>query len=171
MGIVAHPGNITSLAVSSDGKYLFSAGGSDLSVNMWKIEPAFESPAAPEGASGSTDALLLSADGDMPPHRMPSSPEMAPFFSLLEGGEGGDLHNDIIDYFYYCQLRHLGEDTMDPRDLKGNPIETTVFRMIVQHSHGPHWRLISMQTLIRLSFFTLCVMIIFYLCFIYGYLR
>ena len=35
------------------------------------------------------------------------------------GRLGGDLHNDIIDYFYYCQLRHLGEDTMDPRDLNG----------------------------------------------------
>ena len=30
---------------------------------------------------------------------------MLPFLSLLEGGEGGDLHNEVIDYFYYAQLR------------------------------------------------------------------
>ena len=41
MGIVAHPGAISSLAISSDGKFLFSAGGPDLSVNMWKVEPSF----------------------------------------------------------------------------------------------------------------------------------
>ena len=41
MGIVAHPGVISSLAISADGKFLFSAGGPDLSVNMWKVEPTF----------------------------------------------------------------------------------------------------------------------------------
>ena len=51
--------------------------------------------------------------------KLASSYEMQPFFSLLEGGDGGDLHHDIVDYFYYCQLRHIGEDTMDPRDLNG----------------------------------------------------
>lgn len=92
-GIVAHPAEITSIAVSYDGKYLFSAGGSDLSANMWKIDLA-PSPSNPEG-------------------------ELTPYYTLLEGGEGGDLHRDIVDYFYYCQLRHLGEDSMEQRNLSG----------------------------------------------------
>lgn len=37
MGLIAHPGEITSLNVSGDGSYLATAGGSDLTVNMWKI--------------------------------------------------------------------------------------------------------------------------------------
>ena len=45
--------------------------------------------------------------------------EMAAFYSMLEGGEQGELKNDILDYFYYCQLRSQGEDTMDVRDTQG----------------------------------------------------
>ena len=85
MGLVAHPSTISSLAVSCDGRYLFSAGGPDLCVNMWAVDTS----QLPSGASADpVDSYLC----------------------LLEGGEGGELHNDIVDYFYYCQLRHLGED-------------------------------------------------------------
>jgi hypothetical protein len=44
---------------------------------------------------------------------------MAPFLALLEDGAGGELHENLIDYFYYSQLRHGGEDTMDVRKLTG----------------------------------------------------
>lgn len=37
MGLIAHPGEISSLSVSGDGKYLVTAGGTDLTVNVWKI--------------------------------------------------------------------------------------------------------------------------------------
>ncbi len=37
IGIVAHPGRISSLAVSFDGRFVFSAGGADLSVNVWVV--------------------------------------------------------------------------------------------------------------------------------------
>lgn len=102
MGIVAHPGDITGIDVSYDGKYLFSAGGADLSVNMWKINP------------NHTGDLYSDSEYD-PPYD-----SMKPFYSLLEGGEGGELHRDIEDYFYYCQLRHLGEDSMESRTLTGS---------------------------------------------------
>jgi WD40 repeat protein len=95
MGLVAHPGRISSLSVSHDGKYLFSAGGTDLSVNMWAVNTA----AIPAGPGGEHDAR--------------------DFYCLMEGGEGGDLHNDIIDYFYYGQLRAQGEDSMDSRNISG----------------------------------------------------
>ena len=37
VGIVAHPDVISSIAVSNDGRFIFSCGGNDL-VNMWEID-------------------------------------------------------------------------------------------------------------------------------------
>lgn len=96
MGLVAHSGQITCISVTFDGKFLLSAGGADLSVNMWAI-----------------DTTALSAGRDQP------EDEMNSFLGLLEDGPGGALHNDIIDYFYYCQLRTQGEYSMENRAVVG----------------------------------------------------
>ena len=104
MGIVAHPGEVTCVDVSCDGRYLFSAGGFDLSVNMWRID-------VPAGQGHNSHAVMPGTGGE------PSS--LTPYFTLLEGGEGGELHKDLVDYFYYCQLRHSGEDSMEARNLTG----------------------------------------------------
>jgi hypothetical protein len=98
MGVIAHPLAITSIAASFDGKYIFSTGGSDLSANMWRIDTS---------QSMANNDKSLSGANNLSPS----------FLSLLEGGNGGDLHKDIINYFYYCQLRSLGEDSMWPRKL------------------------------------------------------
>lgn len=37
MALMAHPGGVSDMAVSHDGKYLFSAGGGDTTVHMWHI--------------------------------------------------------------------------------------------------------------------------------------
>lgn len=37
MGLIAHPGGISSFSVSGDGSYLTTAGGKDMTVNLWKI--------------------------------------------------------------------------------------------------------------------------------------
>lgn len=37
MGLIAHPGEISSMCVSGDGSYLVTAGGQDLTVNLWTI--------------------------------------------------------------------------------------------------------------------------------------
>ena len=95
MGLVAHPGSISSLVASSDSQFVFTAGGSDLSVNMWQVD--------------------LTPFQNNPTHEE----EMAAFNSMLEGGADGDLKNDIVDYFYYCQLRTQGEAAMDVRDTSG----------------------------------------------------
>lgn len=97
--MVAHPGEISALAVSCDGKFAFTSGGDDLTVNMWTIVDYQEQDQHEE----STNGLL----------------EMTPFLNLLEGGPGGELHQSLIDYFYYCQLRHGGEDIIDERRLSG----------------------------------------------------
>lgn len=38
MGLIAHPNNVEDLCATNDGKYLFTCGGDDLSVNMWSID-------------------------------------------------------------------------------------------------------------------------------------
>jgi len=38
MGLIAHPGAIADYCASSDGRYLFTCGGPDLSVKMWAID-------------------------------------------------------------------------------------------------------------------------------------
>ncbi len=95
MGLVAHPGRISSTCISFDGKYAFSAGGKDLTTAMWAI-----------------DTLALQK-----PEK--SEEDITPFLELLQGGVNGDLHNDIIDYFYMCQLRTQGENSMDVRAVTG----------------------------------------------------
>lgn len=134
MGIVAHPNEVTSLAVSFDGRYLFSAGGYDLSVNMWKIDVE-EHKRSRESAVAATQAT--SSDEDSVPtaaqRNASETAALRPYFSLLEGGEGGELHQDIVDYFYYCQLRALGEDSMETRQLTGEiPLEEmpSLFRSV-----------------------------------------
>ena len=37
MALVAHPSGVSNMAPSFDGKYLFTAGGSDTTVHMWHI--------------------------------------------------------------------------------------------------------------------------------------
>lgn len=122
MGIVAHPGDITSVDVSFDGQYLFTAGGFDLSVNMWRID--VEQHRLDRMAQKRADASPAAEGSDPGAARAANAVEveataLKPYFALLEGGEGGELHRDIVDYFYYCQLRHLGEDSMEPRNLTG----------------------------------------------------
>ena len=89
------------MCLSHDGAFLFTCGGTDLTASMWSISP--ETFAGPDETP---DEALM------------------PFLELLDGGPGGELHNDIIDYFYLCQLRTQGENTMSSRAITGRiPLE------------------------------------------------
>lgn len=104
MGLVAHPGAVSSIACSFDSCFLFTSGGLDLSINMWLIDvSSFE---APHSVTAVRPSEIKRA-------------EMAPFYGLLEGGVDGELYNDIVDYFYICQVRSQGEATMDDRLITG----------------------------------------------------
>jgi Ca2+-binding EF-hand superfamily protein len=96
MGLIAHPGPIAAISVSYDGKYAFTCGGADLTVNQWLIEPQTVSSAA-----------YLGGDG------------VEPFVRLVGGGESGAFFADMKDYFYYSQIRSQGEDTTKARVLDG----------------------------------------------------
>eukprot|EP00607_Mallomonas_marina_P010200 CAMPEP_0182421352 /NCGR_PEP_ID=MMETSP1167-20130531/6703_1 /TAXON_ID=2988 /ORGANISM="Mallomonas Sp, Strain CCMP3275" /LENGTH=874 /DNA_ID=CAMNT_0024598397 /DNA_START=395 /DNA_END=3022 /DNA_ORIENTATION=- len=108
MGLVAHPSRLSGLAISYDGAYLFTSGGSDLTTNMWAIDTELLYPAEP--VDENTGELLPDP--------------LQPFLDLLDGGEDGELHQDIVDYFYYSQLRSQGEDSMEARAIDGRvPLE------------------------------------------------
>jgi hypothetical protein len=96
MGVIAHPGPISAMAVSADGKFMLTAGGTDRSVNLWQINV------------GALDA-----------HAAMAPSEFESYASLLDGGKGGEFYEDMVDYFYYAQLRAQGEDTADPRQITG----------------------------------------------------
>lgn len=99
MGLVAHPGRITSICVSNDGRFLFTAGGTDLTCGMFSI-----------------DYTILGSKVN--------EQSLSSFLDLLEGGPGGELHRDIVDYFYLCQLRNQGENIMEDRAITGRiPVE------------------------------------------------
>jgi len=88
-------------------------------------------------------------------HKLPTSEDLLgssdAFLDLIDGGAGGALHNDIIDNFYYCQLRSQGEDAMDERLVSGRvsveelpqivraigfyPSEDEIANMVCAHTH------------------------------------
>lgn len=114
IGLVAHPAEVSGLAISSDGRFVFTAGGHDLTVNMWSVFLPTEEVLQPvQQPSSPLHEDFTNTTGNE------VSPDLVPFLDLLEGGPGGELHQNLIDYFYYCQLRHGGEDTIEARTLNG----------------------------------------------------
>lgn len=91
-GVVAHPGVIADVAAVSDGSGLLTAGGADGMVGLWSLDTGALAAAAAEGGGG-----------------------LAPFEGMLEGGAGGDLYQEICDFFAYAQIRSEGEGSTDPR--------------------------------------------------------
>ena len=63
MGLIAHPDEVTDICCSNDGEYVFTCGGSDLAVNMWKVNVAPIEQAIAMGGEG-----------------------IEPFINLIEGG-------------------------------------------------------------------------------------
>ncbi|XP_049624154.1 cilia- and flagella-associated protein 251 [Suncus etruscus] len=92
--MVCHPGGVSSMALSYEGHFVFTAGGQDRSLVQWKIN------------LGVLDASVSLGGKDL-----------TPFYSMVFGGREGKFYRDLEDYFYYSQLRTQGIDTMARRQV------------------------------------------------------
>ena len=96
MGLIAHPGELSGLTASHDGKWLITTGGDDLAIHLWQVDVGALEATVDAGGEG-----------------------LAPYEALLDGGKGGAFYEEMRDYFYYAQLRAQGEDTTEPRRITG----------------------------------------------------
>ena len=96
MALIAHPGEVSQVVATFDGKYLLTAGGSDRSVNLWSVStPALDA------------SITLGGKG------------IEPYMSLIEGGVNGSFYQELLDYFYYAQLRNQGLNVTNARTISG----------------------------------------------------
>merc|ERR1712139_459054 len=132
MGLIAHPGQIASISVDYQGKYAFTCGGSDLTVNQWLIDPKPVSEASLLGGSG-----------------------IEPFVKLLDGGEDGVFFSDMKDYFYYSQIRSQDENTTKARTLDGTiPVEEVPHLMCALRYFPTQLEIKNMTNEVKYSHFT-----------------
>ncbi|XP_068767607.1 cilia- and flagella-associated protein 251, partial [Struthio camelus] len=104
---ICHPDGAANLAVSYDGRYVFTAGGDDRTVMKWEVNLTALEAAVPLGGE-----------------------DLVPFYNLLDGGRDGEFFRELEDYFYYAQLRSHGIDTMETRQVSTHiPLEEIPFVM------------------------------------------
>lgn len=124
MGLIAHPGQISAIAVSFDGNVLVSAGGNDETVNVWSINTSVLDVQEAASRQGIDLSVALNDESSQvsllkQQERNIRNAEAAPFVAMLDGGEGGDAHSELVDFFYYAQLRTQGEESTAPREITG----------------------------------------------------
>ncbi|XP_075034087.1 cilia- and flagella-associated protein 251 isoform X2 [Mixophyes fleayi] len=107
IALICHPDGVANVVCSSDGQYVFTTGGDDCTVIMWK-----------------TNFQALEAAASL------GGEDLIPFYGMLPGGRDGALFKELEDYFYYAQLRNQGIDTMETRQVSTNiPLKEVPFIM------------------------------------------
>ena len=92
---------VADMTCSFDGKYVFTAGGSDCAVNMWSINTEYAIP------NCTTSGLWIKC---LPYRALEAASllggeDLQPFYAMLDGGRDGEFFNELEEYFYYAQIR------------------------------------------------------------------
>lgn len=132
MGVIAHPGNLSAIAATSCGQWLFTAGGYDQTVNYWCVQ------------RGLVNALESSGGN-----------KMEPYFNLLPIGTEDEIYEKMVDYFYYLQLRRQGEETTTPRRVLGTIYLSDVPRLMRAIGYYPsEQEVVNILSEVKYSTFT-----------------
>lgn len=73
-----------------------SETGKDMTVNLWAINTDVLDAAVASGGRG-----------------------VAPYAELIEGGSKGEFYQEMVDFFYFAQLRSQGEGATESREASG----------------------------------------------------
>uniref|UniRef100_UPI00398E5429 cilia- and flagella-associated protein 251 isoform X2 n=1 Tax=Pristiophorus japonicus TaxID=55135 RepID=UPI00398E5429 len=105
--LICHGNTVSTIACSYDGSYIFTAGGDDCTVHMWKVD-----------LKAHTAVTVLGGE------------DLIPFYGLLEGGRDGELFKEMENYFYYSQLRYQRIGSMETRGVSTHiPLQEIPFVM------------------------------------------
>ncbi|XP_051888473.1 cilia- and flagella-associated protein 251 [Pristis pectinata] len=105
--LICHGSMVSNIACSYDGRYIFTAGGDDCTVHMWKVDLVAHEAVTALGGE-----------------------DLIPFYGLLEGGRDGELFREMENYFYYSQLRYQHISTMETRVVSTHiPLQEIPFMM------------------------------------------
>ncbi|XP_018608319.1 cilia- and flagella-associated protein 251 [Scleropages formosus] len=127
--IICHPAGVSAFACSCDGKYIFTIGGPDYTIFSWEANLNALEAAASLGGQG-----------------------LIPFYSLLEGGRDGEFFKEMEDYFYYCQLRSEGINSMKKRRVSTKiPLKEVPFIMRALGFYPTEQELMEIQNEVKFS--------------------
>jgi WD40 repeat protein len=114
MGVIAHPGDIKNIKSTHTFNYLFTTGGSDYTINIWKYNP-----------NPLIDVVQSGGEG------------IEPFLNLLEGGRDGFKYKEMVDYFYYAQIKSKDENTTKQRILDQTVTVNLIHGMLASLGYYP----------------------------------
>ena len=118
VGMIVHPGRISSMAATSDGKFLFTSGYDDIGVvNMWYVNYA-----------AIEEQEKIAEAGVNPLDIYPN---------LLEGGKDGQIYRDLKDFFYFAQINSNSDKPTKAKKLDGKIPYTEVPRMMKALGYYP----------------------------------
>lgn len=115
MGVIGHPRGIKEIRTSSNLDYIFTTGGNDYVINVWKhnIHPLI-------------DAVQTSYEKGNDPH-----------LQLLEGGKDGLMYQEMVNFFYYTQIKSKEENTTRSRTLGEYVDKTFIHGLMASMGYYP----------------------------------